>query len=196
MLMRRARQGLTLIELLVASALAATVAIGIATMEGSRSQMQEEVIERSGVASDQGQVALATVKMAERIERTDWAVIDNSGGTFRFRIPDGCSTPACLDVSSSYQWDQYRLSGGVLRLYTDTGAGCGTFRTLARNVTGLTFTLQPSPDINTLDYTLSWDNGLAPPKHRTHVFQGRVVSRALAAPGAELSGVAPPPPAC
>ena len=196
MLMRRnAQEGFTLIELLVASALAVTVAIGIVTMEGSRVKMEEEIIARSGLRSEQGQVALATVQLGERIAMADWFTIDNGTGVFRFRIPDtaGCATAACLDNPANYRWDQYRLTAGILTLFTNTGAGCGTARTAARDVTGLTLTQTTT---NTLDYVLSWDNGLAPPKNRTHVFRGRVVSRVLAAPGLQLSDVPPPPPTC
>ena len=188
------QQGFTLTELLVASALAVTVAIGITTMESSRVQMQEEILERSGLTSGQGEVALATVQLSERIAMADWARLDNAGGVFQFRIPTGCVIAACLDNPASYRWDQYRLAGGVLQLYTNTGpgGGCGTVRTVARNVTGLVFTEAP----NELAYVLSWDNGMAAPKRHTHEFRGRVVSRARAVPGGALSPAPGPPGAC
>ena len=185
------QDGFTLIELLVASALALTVAIGIATMESGRVQMQEEIIARSGLASDQGQVALTTVQLAERIAMADWVTINNGGGVFRFRIPSGCATPACLNNPASYRWDQYRLAAGVLTLFTDV-PGCGTVRTLASNVTGLTLTQAG----NEIAYVLTWNNGFAGDRNRTHEFRGQVASRALASPGGPLAAAPGPPGAC
>ena len=186
---RLGHQGITLMELLIASALAVVVAIGLGTMEGGRNEMGREVLERSGLTTEEGQVALATVQLAERIARAD-AFIATGGGSYQFRIPQDCPTPACLDNPASYQWDQYQLSVGILRLFQDTAAGCGTSRIVARDVTALTFSLSG----NELAYVLIWDNGLSGPKHRSHEFQGTVASRAMGASplGQPLSPVAAP----
>lgn len=184
------QDGFTLIELLVASALALTVAIGITTMESGRVQMQEEIIQRSGLASGEGQAALATVQLSERLALTDWADLNNVSGTFRLRIPSACATPACLDNPASYRWDQYRLVGGVLRLYQ---GGCGAPRIVAAEIASMTLTIAG----NELAYVLEWDNGLAPPRNRTHEFRGTVASRAASSPyGGPLAPAPGLPGAC
>ncbi len=173
-----AQRGLTLIEVLVASGLAFAVAIGISTMEGSRTQMQEELIKRN---RDLGDAALATVQISERIAQADWVDLNNGGGVFKFRIPDtdpdGCATAACLDNPASYRWDRYRLVGGTLWL----DVGCGAGRPIARNITGLTLT--PTAG-NEVGYLLRW--GVAGPPPRAYEFRGLVASRARSSP--------PPPP--
>ena len=125
-------QGITLTEVLVASALAAVIAIGIATLEGSRAKVEQEVIRQSGVASDQGAVALATIGMAQRITQADRVVINNGTGVFQFRAPVGCMAgvpaPNCFDNAANFGWEQYRLTGGQLRLYTNTGRAAATCR--------------------------------------------------------------------
>ena len=208
-------RGITLTEILVASALAAVIAIGIATLEGSRAKVEQEVIRESGVASDQGAVALATIGMAQRITQADRVVINNGTGVFQFRAPVGCMAgvpaPNCFDNAANFGWDQYRLTGGQLRLYTNTGAGCGNLQNLANNVTGLSFayidfaSAPPDgwvPDNNLIEYAVTW---LESGKDRQ--FRGRVVSRAVAysnvnatgndsGSGMAPTGIAPPPAAC
>ncbi|MBI2104704.1 MAG: hypothetical protein HYT90_03860, partial [Candidatus Omnitrophica bacterium] len=139
------------------------------------------------------QVALATVELSERIATADWG--DLGGGALRLRIPTKCPTmtAACLDNPSNYQWDQYRLSGGTLWLHTDTGAGCGGGRVIARNVL---FTVSFNGTGNAIDYAVLWDNGLAGSRHRTHEFRGHVASRLRAAPGGSLAPAPGLPPVC
>ena len=178
---RETQRGVTLIELLVAAALAFTVAIGIATMEGSRTQMQEELVKRT---RELGDAALATVQLSERLALADWRVIDNGAGVFKFRIPSGCMTPACLDNPASYRWDRYRLDGGTLWF----DRGCGAGRPIARNITGLTMT--PTAG-NEVAYVLTWGVATVPP--RAYEFRGLVASGALSSPPAGPLSPAPPP---
>lgn len=187
-----------MIEILTASVVAAIVLIGLGTMEAGRTKMEQEVLQRSGLTSEEGQVALATVRMTELLTSADRFSINNGIGSFQFRIPDmqtgpcagGVPAPSCFDDPANYRWDQYRLTAGELRLYTNTGGGCGNKRVVARNVTLLAFTYRdqaPAPpggdpavqDNNLLEYGLTWDNGLAGTQNRTRQFAGRIVSRAI-----------------
>ena len=210
-------RGVTLTELLVASTLAAVVAIGISTLEGGRVKMEQEILGRAGLSSDQNWVALATVGMAQRITQADRFVIDNGTGVFQFRVPVGCMAggppaTACFDNPANYGWDQYRLTAGQLRLYTNTGAGCGALQVLANNVTGLAFwyiDFAPVPpggapllDNNLMEYSVTWAAG-----GKSRNFAGRASSRAVSysnvnttlfdsGSGMAPAGVADPPPAC
>ena len=188
--------GFTLTELLVAMTLAALVAIGIGTVEGSRAKIEQEILQRSGLLSGQADVALAAARIAERLTAADRFNIDNGAGLYQFRVPVGCAgaaipPPSCFDDPANYQWDQYKLNaGGALTLYTKTEAGCATSRVLAKNVAALTLTYfdQASPppggdppvqDNNILQYSLTWDNGMLGANKRTRQFTGGVAGRAI-----------------
>ena len=146
--MRRADDGITMIELIVAARLAGIVGFGMIALEGSRVRMAQRVMRRSGLVTDQGQAALATQQMAERIARADRFVITDSG--VQIRYPDGCTgpgpppLPSCFDNAINYQWNQYTLDGAnQLVLFTDTDpseSGCGASTVVARNMTARTFT--------------------------------------------------------
>ena len=183
-------RGFTLTELLVGAALAAVVAIGIATLEGGRAKMEQEILDRSSLRSDESAIALALVGMSDRITQADRIVIDNGTGVFQFRAPVGCMAgvpaPACFDNPANYGWDQYRLTADQLQLYTATQVGCGNLQVLANNVTALSFNFidfaivppggNPVPDNNLVEYAVSWDNAMPGVRNKTHQFLGRAVS--------------------
>jgi hypothetical protein len=192
----RQQSGLTLTELLLAASVAVVVALGIGTLEGNRTRMAEEILSRTGVRSEEGQAALATVRLAESIATADRFSFD--GGNRLFRIPRNCiggapPAPGCFDDPASYEWDQYQLTGGELRWYRNIGAGCGDLQVMARNITVFTLAYQEPPgsvappggdpatpgDNNLLQYAVTWDNQLAAPRNRTHTFSGWVMGRAI-----------------
>lgn len=100
--------------------------------------------------------------------------------------PSAC----CFDIPGNYQWDQFRRisSTDELRLYSNTGAGCGNMTVLARNITDMSVNFRNEAgappggepfggnirDNNTVEYSIRWDNG---PK--AHIFNGQVTSRAI-----------------
>lgn len=184
-------------ELIVASVVALVVVFGVVAVDSGRVQMHEELRVRSEVMSQHGQAALsAAMRLGKSLERADRInVLSTSPGNVRFRtfVPtadcgSGCTggipDPCCFDLPANYQWDQYRLTGTEMRLYSNLNAGC-TLRVIARDITGLTFTFvdqapQPpggGPDLdnNLLGYTLVWTDGV-----RSHQFSGQVTSRAIA----------------
>ena len=188
-------RGVTLVEILTAAVLAGVVLFGLVMMESGRFRMEREILSRSGFVSDQSQVGLATVQMAQRIAAADRFNVDPAGGVYQFRVPVGCMgagapPPSCFDIAANYQWEQYRLNGTALRWYNNTGAGCGTMRVVAGNVAALSFAYQdqapPPPgldgavqDNNLLAYAVTWDNGLPGAGNRTHQFTGSIASRAI-----------------
>ena len=205
MLMRAAwEQGLTLMELMVASTIAMVVAFGVWTMDVGRFRMNEELRERSGVATYQGQAALtAAMKLAKSLESADRInVVSTNPGDVKIRlfapvadcgigcIGGGNPDPCCFDNPANYRWEQYRLTGNDLQWYRDMGT-CA-LRIIAREITGLTVVFQDAAlaappggepmggaDNNLLQYTVTWDNGLPGPRNRTQTFTGQVTSRAI-----------------
>ena len=79
----------TLIEILVASAVALVVALGIGTMDVGRLRMENEVRSRTGVTSEQEKVALAALSLSKALERADRINIRNTGinGNLPFNAP-------------------------------------------------------------------------------------------------------------
>jgi hypothetical protein len=215
--MRHAEQGLTLTEILVASALSLMVIFGITTMDTTRTRIYELLRVRSGAVSEEGAAALAMLSLQKHLEVADRVYVLSAAdpGNIQIRVPFGCAgaavpAPACFDVATSYQWDQFRRTGDEMRLYTNTGAGCGTLRVLARSISALTFQYTdqaPKPpgtepannDNNLLEFSLTWDNLFG----RTHRFQDKVTIRAGAytdiATGLQdplAADMSPPPAAC
>jgi len=225
MIANRSEHGLTITELLIASVLVVLVAFGIVAVDSGRTQMHMEVLERSGLIAGQAEVGLAAVGIAERLATADRLNLNAGTGVYQFRVPvmqgpcaGGAPAPGCFDNPANYRWDQYRLNAGELRLYTNTGGGCGTMRVAARNVGALSFTYQDQAaappggdgavqDNNLVGYAATWDNGRLPPNNHTQVFQGWVASRAIpysdvnttateSGSGLSAGAVSPPPAPC
>jgi len=202
-----AERGVTLLELMIASAIAAVIAFGLGTMEGSRARMTEEIRRQAGLLEpDHKNAALAATHLAKSLETADRFERIAEGANWRLnvRLPD-CQTadPTCFDNALKYQWVQYRLdtASGELRMYRFARTAslarplpCPAGQVLAREVTALAF---PTVGSNLVQYQVTWTSGT-----RSHTFQGQVITRfkpdqvvagtdtGLQGPGADIS---PPP---
>ena len=155
-----ASHGMTLTEVLVASALALVVVVGIGRLDVARFQIGED-IRRVSVGRGIGhqETALAALHLSKHFEVADRLLLINSGvpgsppfaggpagfANVQLRIPVCPAvppTPACYDVATSYRWDQFVRNGAELRYYSNTDtAGCGNLRVLAREIGSFTLTL-------------------------------------------------------
>lgn len=80
------QQGVTLTELMVASAIAVVVVLGLGSIDSTRIRMTEEVRRSSNIAPpERSRAAIAALRLAQDLERADRVRILNTG------IP-GCST--------------------------------------------------------------------------------------------------------
>lgn len=197
---RQTCRGLTLTEVLIASALAVVVIMGIGSVDVARLRMEEELKARSGLTTGQGQVALATIQFTKDIATADRLYIMDSGiagvdpggtvdqGKLRIRYSD-CSTPACFDNAASYRWDEYRVQAGKLEKLSDVHVNCSNVRVLASEVGSLTFRFRdegpPPPgggepftgpeDNNALEFSIRWQGT----DSRTHEFHSLAETRAI-----------------
>lgn len=196
-------RGVTLLEVMIASAIAAVIAIGLSMIEGLRARTTEEIRRQAGLMEpERKNAALAAVHLAKSLETADRFDGDAATGDVRqLRVPEcpaGPITPACLDDPNNYEWRQYRMTGTELRLYRlRTGAVCPAPQVLAREITALTIRNAPVGS-NIVDYVITWDNG---PRDQT--FQGRVITRfrpdtgiPLGLQNPALGDVSPPPALC
>lgn len=204
--MSRVEQGVTLLEVMIASAIAAIVAIGISTIEGSRARMTEEIRRQAGLMEpERKNAALAAVHLAKALETADRFNFP-AAGVYQMRLPVCPTTPpdpSCFDDADNYEWRQYRRNGNELRLYRrhpwPAGAGCPAPQVLARDVTNLTIDFPSAGDTNIVRYAITWDNG---PRDQT--FRGRVITRFRPNAGiprglqnpADTTDLSPPPGAC
>ena len=206
--MSNTKRGFTLMEIIIASMLAGVVILGIGSIDVTRVRMEEEIRRRSAWASpSQLEAALAALHITKHLEHADRLNLVGPNSV-QIRMPIDTN----FDVATNYVWEQYRRNGSnELQFYSDTGAGCGNVRRLARDITLLTFQYEdraPSPpgnaplpldqDNNVLSYALTWDDGT-----RSQVFSGEITIRAgaytdvstgLSSP--ELGDINPPPAGC
>ncbi|MBI4004128.1 MAG: prepilin-type N-terminal cleavage/methylation domain-containing protein [Candidatus Omnitrophica bacterium] len=202
--MTRAEYGVTLLEVMIASAIAAVIAIGLTTVEGMRARTTEEIRRQAGLMEpERKNAALAAVHIAKSIETADRFNLDPATGVYQMRIPVCPTTPplpACFDSGDNYEWRQYRLTGGELRLYRKlpwlpTNPACPTAQVLAREIAVLTIDEDPPPNANRVTYSVAWDNG-----PRDQVFQGNVMTRFRPTEGSPwglaTTDISPPPGAC
>lgn len=177
-LMRNAH-GMTLTEVLVASAMAVIVAVGLIATDISRARMEQDIRNRSSMTSpERGNAARAVLQISKRAETADLIDLDLATyGVYQFRTPTGCTAatlPACLDVAANYNWTQYRLNGTQLEFNTRDGAtGCGAWRVLARQISSFTMQYKdespppaggsepPNQDNNMVEFTIGWNNAAA-----------------------------------
>ena len=213
---RRRNDGMTLTEVLIASAIALVVVLGIGATDVLRVRVSESIRELTGVSAlDQRKnAAFAMLQMAKRLERADRVNLV-SADNMQVRIPLGTA----FDAAANYRWDQYRYDLATRRVlfFSDTAAACPAARPVAWQISALTFTYvdegSPPPgvepfspattDNNVLAYELDWDDG----RGRTHVFRSEVTRRVGAyadvnasggdsGTGLAPAGVSDPPGAC
>lgn len=180
----RAEHGVTLLEVMIASAIAAVIAIGLTMVEGLRARTTEEIRRQSGLMEpERKNAALAAAHLAKSLETADRFERIAEGANWRLnvRLPD-CVTadPTCFDNALNYQWVQYRLitttTPPELRMYRFARTAslarplpCPTGHVLAREITALDFpTLSP----NLVQYRVTWTSGT-----RSQTFQGQVITR-------------------
>lgn len=179
---RPGHDGVTLLEVMIASAIAAVIAIGLGTIEGSRARMTEEIRRQSGLMEpERRNAALAAAHLAKSLGTADRfeRIAEGTNWRLNVRLPD-CVTadPTCFDDALNYEWVQYRLDtvSGELRMYRFARTAslarplpCPTGHVLAREITALDFpTLSP----NLVQYRVTWTSGT-----RSQTFQGQVITR-------------------
>jgi len=203
---------MTLLEVMIASALATVIAIGLGAMEVGRVRMTEEVRRQAGLENpERKNAALAAIHLANSLEMADRYLFDEPTGEYLIRMPL-CTgeppDPTCFDDADNYQWVQYRLNGDELRLYrfARPPAGCPASHVLASEIGAMTLESTP-PDNNIVHYAVTWQ-GVAIVGGKTevtgdHVFQGDVVTRFRSDVGVPFGlqdpsqpDVSPPPAAC
>ena len=219
-LRRRHARGFTLMEVMVALALSIGLLLALMIADASREQLRTETRARSQALIAQTRPALFITHIEQHLGKADRIKIVNTGiptitpytappnqGKIEFRYST-CTSPtsACLDDSTKYQWDGYRLSGTQLQYLTSLCPGTATV--IAEGVTALTFNFyqsEPPPaqaDNNVIEYALKWDDGT-----RSRIFHGKVIGRDITKCGHELpagdsgddvglSMLAPAPPVC
>lgn len=126
------RTGMTLTEVIIASALAGIVVLGIARMDAARVGMEEDLRRQTGILTpEHGRIALATIHLAKHLERADRLDLDTGTGRYKLRIPrmttasctDGSIEPSCFDDAANYLWEQYVYTGSQLDFYSPAD-GC------------------------------------------------------------------------
>jgi len=146
-------RGVSVLEVLMASAIAIVVILGLGVMDANRGRQQNEMSTRTRTLQDQTGVSLAMLHIAQTIERADRLNIPATLDKLQARrlicpaasCPSGCQTeplaPSCFDASTNYQWVEYRrLSDGTLQFLTNQGGGvCGTPLILSDRITALKF---------------------------------------------------------
>lgn len=174
--------GVTLLELMIASAIAAVIMLGLGMIEGTRARVTKAVRQPLFTEPERKNAALAAVHLAKSLETADRfeRIAEGTNWRLNVRLPN-CLTanPACFDNPFSYRWVQYRLdtASGELRMYRFALAGappvrplpCPARYVLAREITALDF---PTLGPNLVQYRVTWTSGT-----RSHTFQGQVITR-------------------
>jgi len=203
----RGQRGVTLLEVMIASAIAVIIALGLVMVEGARARVHEAVRRPLFLEPEHKNAALAALRMAKDLETTDRfeVIADGTNQLLNVRIPDCPTVPpnaACFTNWADFQWVQYKLTSNVLRMYRFTRAAarplnCLTAQVLvlASQITGLTFPPTVPLLNNSTQYQLTWTGAST-----SHIFQGQVVLRLKpdqSGPGADIGldvgGVSPPP---
>jgi len=162
--MSASRRGVTLVEVLLASAITFVIVMGIGSLDIMRFRIEQDLRQRSGLLSpEQREAAIAALFLSKQIERADRSVIREDGipgapmpsasgpGKLQLRTPEldtdagpctGCSgstpSPCCLDIAANYRWDEFRLNGDRLEYFRDVPSGCGAPQVMARQITDFT----------------------------------------------------------
>lgn len=198
-MLRSSERALTLTEVLVATALAVIVVVGISITDVTRVRIENDLRSRAVPRIAQIAPALAITHIAKQMAQADRVVILDSGipgGLGRMRIrrvvcPEPIA-PACFTSPAAFHWDEYRRKGTNLEYVPEvTNVGCGAVSVLGGNVVSLTFQFVdgqasfPTPpcepfgagipeDNNIVGYTLTWRE--AP---RQHQFVGETTGRLI-----------------
>ncbi len=193
-MLKGSKSGFTLAEVLISSLLMSVVAIGVYSIDVSRLRIQNDLRRATGATSDDLSTELAVLHIQKNLEKADRVVMLDTNADL---IWDGIMVRTTTGVNladasdqNNYRWDEYRLGGGGNDLLYFSGIApiCPGATTLARQITGLTFSFRdegPNPpggqpvfatgpeDNNVVSYTVSWNDGT-----RSHGFVGEVTLRA------------------
>ncbi len=198
--MNSGERGLTLTELLVASAVGTAIVLAMTSIDLTRFMIQMDIKNNTSMGSNEALAGLAGVRIAKDLERADRInVINSDPDVLQLRIPimttAGCTgagviPPAgCFNIPANFRWSEYRLSGASLQYFEDVaggGGGCPVPYPLVEQITALNFErqdrAQPPPggepaadDNNIIEYLITWDDTTG----NTHSFRGEVTSRAI-----------------
>lgn len=130
------RDGVTLTELLIASAVGLVVVLSIGQVDMTRIRLMNEVLRPATLS----EAALAMHDMTKHLMQADRVVVLTPDNV-QFRIPP--ANAADLDNPASYRWAQYKLVDGpdpdalpdTINFYDDTaGGGCGVDATFGGGV--------------------------------------------------------------
>ena len=213
----RGLKGYTLTELLIASAVGAIVMLGMVTMDAPN--MRIYTMLRRQMSYQHSDAAMAMMHIAQNIKRADRIRLFGALG-MQLRIPQ---SPTNLDLAANYRWVQYKYVGATRQLiYYENIPPCTQQTVIANQITAADFLtgldIAPAPpggdpaayapsDLNQVDYTLTWDNGLTGANQLTHRFDGYGTARAIpyqdmysnfpdSGRGLTPTNVSPPPPSC
>ena len=196
---RSAQHGMTLMEIIVASAIAAVVLIAIGVMGTGGTRMHQDVHDRYDLLmGEQSNAGLAAAKIAKAIEGADRILIrvrgapaafPTTGSVLQLRFTNcnaagnpNAGNPACFGVLGNYWWEEYRWNNPALE-FLDRGTtgtnNCANPMVLARDIINANFQFQVGDPLdgivhNTMTYTLTWNNGT-----NSHTFSGEAESRAV-----------------
>jgi len=170
------QRGVTLLEIMIASAIATVIMLGLGMIEGTRARVTEAVRQPLFVEPERKNAALAALRIAKSLEVSDRfnLVPVPAPGLYQIRTTlCASSTPGCFDIAGNYVWLQYRLNTatGELRLYTiptPPPGACPAPVVLAKEVTALNI----SSLNNVVTYSVTWTSGA-----RSQIFQGQVIPR-------------------
>ncbi|MBI4597264.1 MAG: hypothetical protein HY737_02545 [Candidatus Omnitrophica bacterium] len=208
-------RAITLLELLVASAIAVVVLVGMAMIDAGRTRMHDALKDTYQLTQgEQANAGLATMTLTRAIERANRIRILN-GTVLQARhvecppppAPQG--DPACFNNAANYRWEEYRRTVGNALEFIERGAGapCAPVKVLANQITALTFNFRNESGAlpgavgnNVVEYAFTWNDGAG----NTHVFSGEAIARLISesnaqvpagdtGPGIDVNNVSPPP---
>ena len=183
------QNGVTLLEILVASILGVVVALAMGQVDVSRMYHSQEV---RGMAAAQSEAGFAVTHMTKQLALADRINLISSSN-LQLRIPPDTSNPADFDNPANYVWKAYTYNSAAdeLRFY-DPAAACILAVTF-RDISAVTITQIAN---NTLQLAVASTN---PYTSTTLTYTGQATLRAGASDvttGLADASVSPPPASC
>lgn len=111
-MMNQTSRGITLFELMLASALGLAVIVAVGQLDVSRTRLHEQISATAG-----SEAVLALAHMGRNLEQAD-RINRLNASDVQFRI---AHDPDHLGDATGYQWSQYRLIGHDIVFYHDVG---------------------------------------------------------------------------
>ncbi len=176
----RSERAVTLLELTIASTLVIIAILALTKVDVSRVHATNRAL---ATTTSQAEGGLAVANMVKLIEQADRVVLNanpgNPGNNLWIRLPTGCMgptppSPGCFDISTNYQWSQFKLVGDTLRFYSNGCTLSGTFA----NITSFTIT-QDSVNRNIFQLQVSMTTD--PQTGTTMTYRDTATARAMGA---------------